>query len=175
MTLSVGIGKRTANLINYAGRHKLYMAGAATALPVFFIAANAQISGQDSNTNTNSNQSNFSSDNSSSNTESKESSETPESAQPELSPATNSNHTEATVTIDGQSVSASTNDANQSIHKTLTTENGSADISIDQQSSATSGEQSQSSNISIQSNSTGSSNSSSSDISNEHSSGGLPQ
>jgi hypothetical protein len=151
MGLSGSFGRRTPTFINSLGTHKFYIAGAATALPVFFIAAGSQISGHSGTSNT------------------PKSSDFPVNniqSQPAQEPAsslntTNGNnaqqHSEASITIDGQSISASTDGtSDQSIHKSLNTANGSASISIDQQNSSSSNTNT-SSSVNVQTNSRSSS------------------
>jgi hypothetical protein len=179
MSLIDRISKRTTNLFNYAGSHKLYVAGAATALPVFFISAGSQLSSHSRN-NFNNNQSGFTSDNSAPLQENNTNDQSiPDSSgQSQTDPDTtvdadNSSHTEATASIDGQSITASSDDnSDQSIHKTLNTGNGTASISIEQHSdSSTDGQSHSSSNVNVNSQATDSG-SSSTNIS-QHSSGGI--
>jgi hypothetical protein len=179
MSLIGSFGKRTTNLFNYAGSHKFYVAGAATALPVFFIAAGSQISGHSGNNNLNDSQSGFTSDKSAPSSDNitpgqsiPDSSGQPTSDTGTTADTDNTNHTEATATIDGQSISASTDGNDQSVHKTLNTDNGTASISIEQHSDSSGGGQSHSSsNVSVHSQANGSG--SSSDDNSQDSTGGI--
>jgi hypothetical protein len=153
MGVSGSFGRRTTNFINSFGTHKFYIAGAATALPVFFIAAGSQISGHSGTNNTpkssalpvNNMQAQPAQEHTSNlNTSNSDTAENGNNAQ---------QHSDASVTIDGQSISASTDGtSDQSVHKSLNTANGSASISIDQQHSSSSATSS-SASVNVQTNS----------------------
>jgi hypothetical protein len=164
MNLSDSFGKRTTNIFQSAIRHRFYLAGAATALPVFFIASGGNIFGQNGNGNLNNSPASKNSplqpnEDSLPNPSSPGQSDENAGSNTQASSADdNSNHTSASASINGQTINASTDGtSNQSIHKSLNTDNGSANISIDQQrSTAYDGSTNTTSNVSVNSSSSSS-------------------
>jgi hypothetical protein len=182
MDISGSNGKRTTSFFTYVLNHKFSMAGIAASLPVFFIASSNHLFGlvaPPANSDFNSG--------STSNIDSKEdarplpasqNSQEGSSRTIKDEPNTDSGSfsSQASVNINGQSVSTSSDSANpdQSINKTITTDTGSTNVSIEQHNNTTSdGITHSTSNVNVNSNSSGG-NSTSMDVK-QHSSGGIPR
>jgi hypothetical protein len=171
MFLSGSIGKRTTSIFFNDFNHRLYIAGIAFALPVFFIAGASGLAGQASpadNESLSSPKVNESPAPDPNLAESTKGSNSASSSNSDMNldndgVSASAFSTQATVKINDGSVTATENSSggNQSISKTLNTSSGSARVSIQQQNSTSADEKANSTHsVHVNSSTTGSSNTS---------------
>jgi hypothetical protein len=129
----------TTRVFSYILNHKLSFAGIAASAPVLIVASSAHIFSQSNDINNSDktskevNNKSSSEVNSQVNSSQEESSKQNDSLTNSDSNTTSGNNSQASVSIDGQSVSSSTSSykPDQSLNKTITTENGVSNVSIE--------------------------------------------
>jgi hypothetical protein len=140
MDISGSNGNHTARVFSYAINHKLSLAGITASVPVFFVASSAHIFSQPKDINTASITLKGTKGEDSKQNNLQEINAQEDTTQPHDGSSnadandTTGNNSQTFISIDGQSIKSSTSsDApNQSLNKTITTENGTATVSIDQ-------------------------------------------
>jgi hypothetical protein len=181
MDLSGSNSNHTTRVFSYVLNHKLSFVGITASVPVFFVASSAHIFSQPKDINNAGFTSNEATDENSKENNSHVLNNQADSTQPKEgisnsdSSSAAGDNSQTYVSVDGQSVSSNTSSGapNQSLNKTITTENGTANVSIEHQSQTSEDGSTRSTNsVHVDSHSFGSGNSSASI--NQQSSGGTP-